>query len=508
LKNTTAAGIEQTERVAKELPSALAQRARSGHILPVEPSPEPRREQPPQRNSAAGASEIGKRSLLYLIGNAISAAFLFALIPLHTRLLPPSEYGRFDLDIGFVYLAISIAFVDINQVVLRFCYLEKGLDDRTRPLYSALPVVAAGIPIYIAAIFFIDRIVPLGYPWLLVPLGFATKWVDIYGAACRGLGRTREFVIGEIVYAVCVVLATILLMIGVGLRLPALYLAAVTGYICQLAYLEYRLGVIRRFSFSRVSLQLTLRMVRYAAPLVLNIISYWFINRFARIVIARELSVAENGLYAVAAGVSLALTMLARNFMRAWQEAAFSLREEGDQRTEYFSRAFEVFVAILGAVFVLLLPLVTLFYPIFSGNDYRAGVAYVAPALLAVLFQSLDLFLAHIHGHVLDNRIVVISTVGGAAVTVLLAAPLVRTAGVNGASLAVCLGFSVAVTIKLAYLRARVGLRARPLPLLMSAAGVAVSGAAHAFGAPIVMIAGVIALIPVAQTLLKARVER
>lgn len=78
----------------------------------------------------------------------------------------------------------------------------------------------------------------------------------------------------------------------------------IVGFVVEILYLEVRVGVVRRAVAGGpwgLSRSYVLSMAKYAIPIGLNALCYWFIQSYNRVVISQELSLYDNGIFSVAA---------------------------------------------------------------------------------------------------------------------------------------------------------------------------------------------------------------
>lgn len=339
-------------------------------------------------------------------------------------------------------------------------YLQgESRENKERAIYSSFPILIFSVLGYLAFLLLLNRFFSFPSLPLVILFGLTNKAVDYYCALSRGLGYSFSFSLSGMIYALAVTIINIILIIGFQIRLPALFISNIAAFLLQVLFLEIRTRVIRNFRFNKINLVLTKRMLKYAGPFCINVAAYWILSRYSRIVISRSLNLSQNGLYAVATGVTTLLTLLARNFLLSWQEAAFSKTGGTEERARYFSLATNTFIKILSILFVLMIPIIGLLFPFFIGSEYQGAKPYIPLALLGVLLYSLDLFLGSLYGNLLENRIVVLSTLLGALLCLATLNFFVALLGVNGASLAICLGFGTSAVLKSFFLFRKIRLK-------------------------------------------------
>ena len=102
-----------------------------------------------------------------------------------------------------MYLTISVVFIDIHQVVLRFLVAAKGTTaDEESVLCSSVPILAGSTILYIGVMFLLNSLISFPFfPFVLV-FGLLNKAVDFYGSVARSRGKAVHFAVSGMLYAV------------------------------------------------------------------------------------------------------------------------------------------------------------------------------------------------------------------------------------------------------------------------------------------------------------------
>ena len=91
---------------------------------------------------------VGKHSLIYLVGPAISRAVGFFLIPMYTKFIAPASYGVMALADILMGLAMMVLSLHVADSMVRFFYAEEDETQRKCIVSTAvLGLGTLGIPI-------------------------------------------------------------------------------------------------------------------------------------------------------------------------------------------------------------------------------------------------------------------------------------------------------------------------------------------------------------------------
>lgn len=382
-----------------------------------------------------------KNSGIFVLGSVLSRAVGFLMLPILTAYIPPHDMGYYDLSLAYLTIVYEGVFMNIWVVVLRHMYDHEGEDEKARPIAGGLVVFSGSVVCYLSVALVVWLVGDFQYFWLIAAYGLmvSVSYFALY--VCRGYRRNLEFAMGGVIAAVVVALVNIVLLVGFGWDFSAMYIAGIAGFLAQVLYLEARVGIIRRLKrsdFASISRRSVWSMVRYAIPIGINAVIFWFVYSFNRVVISQVLTLQENGLFAVAMrwGSILALVLHAMSF--AWQDIAFG-RSSSDGR--FFGRASTVyFVALCGAV-ALVLPWVKLAFPFLVDDAYERALWVVPTTLIAGVFSGYFNFVVNIFYAIKDSRAIIWGTVVALVVNVAGVYPLIGWLGMQGANLSMALAF-------------------------------------------------------------------
>ena len=229
-----------------------------------------------------------------------------------------------------------------------------------------------------------------------------------------------------------------------GYYLTALPIASIgAALFSQATFLYFN---YRWFNFKLFNFEILKQLMEIGLPLFPSFIIYWILNSSDRLMITNMLGNHQTGIYAIGTKVASASYLIYTAFAGGWQYFAFSTMKEKDQ-VKNNSKVFEYLgvLSFIGAAFMCSISLN--FFEIFFKGEYIKGYI-VAPylflgPLLLMLFQ------------VIGNQFLVVKKTWpsmliltfGALVNIALNLWLIPTLGIEGASIATVLGYSIAVLV-------------------------------------------------------------
>jgi O-antigen/teichoic acid export membrane protein len=422
------------------------------------------REQPRLGPAASPADALRRligRGSVYTLGLAVQMLAAFIVIPVLTRLLTPSAYGRVAAGLVVFTLLAIIAGAGLPDAAQRTFFGGRDGPSDARRLTLAVVVIACVISLIL------DLTGALWAPLFGLHYTGVLR-LAVWGGAAGAVTFGAQAVLRAEERAWAFLAITVLGTIGgqsLGLALtaalhsPTAYmaglvagtaLAAVTGLAITSAY---RAG-LPRLSHVREGLALGL-------PIVPHGLSVYLLASADRIVIAAILGLAATGRYQVAYGVGGLGVALITALNQAWLPIV--LGAPGHNRWEILtatSRVVGLIAAFVASTLALLAPLGLL---IAAPPSY--GRAALVPVAAIVAFSALPYATSSIYFQIVfvlgRTRVMAAAAPAAAAVNIAINVALLPIIGLVGAAIATVAAYAV--------LPAIVALRARRLVSLPQA---------------------------------------
>jgi O-antigen/teichoic acid export membrane protein len=301
---------------------------------------------------------------IYLASNICVAAISFALVPVLTRFLGPSEYGQVAMFQVLVGAVTALTGFSVLGSATRKCY-DDGV---TRPELAQFVgtcvqvLVVSSMLLFAATYLFRDAIghrLGLDVSWVLgaVPVAACNFLVNLRLGQWQATGMARKY--GQL--QVAVALATALL----SLLLVVVLLQGARGAITSQVYLTPVFGILALYLLQREGLlQLSWRpdlareALAFGIPLVPHVAGLFLLRAADRFVINARLGLDDAGIYMVAVQLTLAMAIVFDAINKAFVPWLFERLSRGDPgekamvvRLTY--RYFALALATAGIAFLL-----------------------------------------------------------------------------------------------------------------------------------------------------------
>jgi O-antigen/teichoic acid export membrane protein len=284
---------------------------------------------------------LGKHSAIYGLGGLVSRILAVLLLPLYTRYLTPSDYGKVETLIALTTV-IGIALrMGIHSAFFRFYFDSKEPSDRRRVVRTSfwftMAMATAGLAggLLLAAPL-ADVLFGSTDDDELVMAAFVGLWAGMNYEQLTSLFRVEErsvaFVSASLANIFLTIGATLLLVVALEKGPIGVIVGNFTGtllvYAVLVGYRREQLGL----EFDRGLLR---EMNRFGIPLVPTALFLWVTNFSDRLFLVQLADTTEVGLYSVGVRIASAMVLLLTAFRLAWPAFAYSIEDEREAKRTY-----------------------------------------------------------------------------------------------------------------------------------------------------------------------------
>ncbi|HJU35902.1 MAG TPA: oligosaccharide flippase family protein [Gaiellaceae bacterium] len=314
----------------------------------------------PQQQPAVGRRplvsqllELSRHSAIYGIGGLMSRFLAVLMLPLYTTYVHAKDYGRIELLMATMAVAVVLIRGGANFGFIRFYFLDTEADYRRRlvrtvfwaqmtysTLALALCVVFASPIAGLLGVRYAPHAGLQGSGTNLVIATAILLWANVNYAQMTNLFRAEK---RSVAFALATV-ANILITVGFTVILVVVYhkgpLGIIAGnlsgtlvvYFVLLAYRREQLGL-------QFDPKLLRTMNRFGIPLMAAALAIWVTNFGDRLMLSKLLHggyrLTQLGQYSLAYKIGSAMVLLFTAFQIAWPAFAYSIEDENEAKRAY-----------------------------------------------------------------------------------------------------------------------------------------------------------------------------
>lgn len=398
-------------------------------------------------------------SAIFFVGNLLSRAISFFLLPIYTKNISTTDYGYYDLSITYLTIITSVLFFDIWATVMRFMFDKNEEKNKYSSILSGFVVFSMSTIVYIVIGIVVAQIVDIKYLTLIIAYGIFLNMQNMFSYITRGFEKNKNFAISGILNTLFVSISSIVLIVFAKVDYSALYVAGIIGNIVQILYLELKVNLRKNLKIELLEKNLTMEMFKYTLPLCINSASFWLLTSFNRIVISKVLTVSDNGIYAIGNKFAVIITLITTCFTLAWQEISFDRKIDDKTNAKFYSDACNLYIGFLGIGLILLIPTVNIIFHWLVDNSYYQAKGIIPLFLIATVINAFSNFIGNIFYAQKDTKNIFISALISAMLNVLLSYPLIKLLGLNGATLSMLISFMINILIRYKILNKKILLK-------------------------------------------------
>lgn len=280
-------------------------------------------------------------SVRYLIGLAVMGLANLVLLPLYTRYLSPSEFGRYALIEVLALGLISVSSLGFNVSYLKW-FAEA--EPSEAPILLGTMIWANGVVgtmagggLWIFAASQVGRDILGGeskqFAWLLLPLILSEVLQNVFLTHLRATRRAAAFSVASVIRLVSISVLSIWFVAGREAGLEGVFAARVLGDICGLIVLWL---LCASDSFLAMSIARARSMARYGLPVMGSSLIIMILDGLGRFFLKHYGSLEDVGLYAVGIKISSVMRMLiVIPFGVAWGGMLFQIAKKSDAKLIY-----------------------------------------------------------------------------------------------------------------------------------------------------------------------------
>ncbi len=416
-------------------------------------------------------AKLLSNTLIFTIGKFVSKLIVIFMLPLYTAYLSKGEYSTADLITNLCNLLIPIAGLGISEGIFR----ESASKSADKEKFFSCGILiflvgSAGFLLLSPAILLLDQF--KGYIWLIICYVLASNFHSVCAQYVCAIGRTKLFAGQGVLNTILTVLLNILFLIFCGWGIYGYILAIILADTLSTIFLIIAARLPRSFKFKKIDGATIKSMLKFSLPLIPSTIFWWVTSVSDRYLVAELVSEEVNGLYAVAYKVPTLLTYVVIIFNDAWKLSSVAESEDKQACTDFYSRVFKYYIAIMfmGGAVIAAFP--KIFTAILFNESYSDAWVYIPILTVATVYTALDTFLGSAYFTVKKTMMSFITAMLGAVVNIVLNLILIPRSeffgGAIGASIATFVSYFIVFVIRAASMHKFIPFKVYPIKLTIN----------------------------------------
>lgn len=384
---------------------------------------------------------------IFAIGALGSKLVLFFLVPLYTNYMTEAEYGISDLVFSVAQLVMPFFSVCIFDSIVRF-----GLAKNTKPqnvlLNGLLVCLGGGVLLFVVTPCFGLYPAIAEWKWLLSTYVFFSMINSVTMNYLKVKDLNRLYAILSMLQALSLAGLNIIFLCYASLGVFGYLLSVLISCGLNAGVSFIAGGLLRDLRGATLDCNLLKEMVLFAAPLILNSVSWWVIQSSNKIMVDIMLGASALGVFTVATKIPSIINVMISIFSQAWGLSSF--REiETTNDTGFYSNVLNVYQSIAFGASLLLLIVAKPFMLIYVGEDFFEAWRYLPLLLVSASFSAVASYYATMYSALKKNVNNMVTTSISAVVNVVASLLGIYFFGLWGAVIGTTLSYVVLVVVRI-----------------------------------------------------------
>lgn len=317
------------------------------------------------------------------------------ILPFIVTLLNGAEdLGKYDMFMIIASLLSSLTLLGMNDAVFREFHSENTSSNQSEIFSSALIsiFIFTLITLVICYIFGkkIDDVYSTGSQYYNL-LGLILIYVLIKNISnflvlpSRVNNRKKEIAIEAILQVTIFYFLLLFLAINAYGYLSFIYAHLLTDFVILIVF--YFLNKAY-FKLTKASVKVFRKLLIVGLPLVPIVFVYWLNNSYSRLLITNYYGLNYLGVFAIGSKYASISSFIQIAFSSGWSYFTFKTMNDTDQ-SQIKATIFEFLSLIILLIYIILQPVIPIFFNTFFEGDFRGGYLVFNPLFLAPLFLML-----------------------------------------------------------------------------------------------------------------------
>lgn len=426
-----------------------------------------------QNTSESRLKKMLKAVGIYAIGNIGSKIITFLMIPLYTFYVRPDDYGYYDLCLSAVLFLCPLISLQLREGSFRFLIDSDDPRRHSSVITESFRALAISVSAFFALALALSLFTDIAYLWWTFALLVMMMLQELVAQMTRGLGRSTVFVTANIISAFLIGALSLLFVVWSRMGIKGIFLANILARLISILYIEARMRLFtRHLSFRLGNNKLLRQLLAYSLPLLPGGICYWVLSCSDRFFIKHFLTLADNGIYAVAARFVNLIYVVFVIFYQAWQETALRQYKSND-RDKFFSDIFNAFIYVMSLILVAFSIGMKLVYPWLVAQEYRSSLDFIYPLGLAMTVFTIAATLEIVYQCAYETMRILPAIIAASAINIICNLALVPLLGIYGAILTAFISYTILLIWRLHDMKRYIRLRIYPRSALPVAIAIA-----------------------------------
>ncbi len=360
-------------------------------------------------------------TLIYFVGNVLSKAMIFFMLPLYTSRIPAEGMGLYDTNTTVITFFASVLFLDIGSTILRYSLAGKSDIEKNAAMTNGAMIFLMSTLLYCALLSVAGVLLDIQYYLWIVLYGLLYAANTVIGQCARAVEHNTDYAIAGIIQTFVLIVSNLILILGFDFDYSALLISFCVATTVSTLYLLMRSALHRHIAPSLFNKQQFADIFKFTLPLCVNSIAFWFLSSSGKVILRYMNGAEQVGYLSIAGKFTQIIYLVSSCIQLTWQEIAFSHDNSSKDTGTFYSKSFSLYFKVMMMGTVLIIPCIKIgltLFPGFIDASYSESLDLIPAALFGTGLAIVSQFTGTIFSSIKKTNVIFISTLLGAVVSV------------------------------------------------------------------------------------------
>ncbi|MFD2564818.1 lipopolysaccharide biosynthesis protein [Aquimarina rubra] len=395
-------------------------------------------------------NKILKNAVIYSIGNYSSKFIAIVIFPIVVTYLGLEDTGKLDLIVSTITILATVLSLQIGEAIYRW-FNTNDLKEQQISFSNGIIVLAGMVlfttVIYVLGYFFYHFPKDL---WTLSYLILITNIVlNIFFQLLRGLGQVTRFTVVGIIKSVMYTALSLLVVIFTKDKLYNVLCVLLLSNIVGIILTIWGFDFFKFYRRAEIGVLNLVKLIKYSIPLILNALSWISFFAMNKYIIALNLELNDNGIFAVAEKLAIGVFFIGMFYYYSLQDHCLSstdFKKEGAFFKKIVLRTILLIIVAISALLIVLWIIMPILFP-----NLVISMKYLPFLAFANLFIVLSSYFGITYNYKKKTMAMAITSFAGLILSLVLSTILVSPFGLYGVCIAILIGSVLVFLIRLKY---------------------------------------------------------
>ena len=394
-----------------------------------------------------------KTSFLYLIGNVLTRAMSFIMVPLYTYYISPTDYGTYNYIVSIMAFFTTFCYFDLWSGILRFFFDYDDELGKNKCIFNGLIIFGVSSVIYAVCFSIFDSIMNVQYFVYIIISGILGNLLNVYTYLARGYKANRLFVVSGLISSALYFASNFVLLAYMHMDYSAIFISTSISSVCNIILIECNLNILMKIKLSFFDWHFLKCILFFSLPLAINSSACWLLGGYNQIAVVNTLSTYDNGIYSLAQKFSAAIYFFTSCFQLAWQEIAFDSAGHNQDKGGFYANAVSYYADAMLISTLLLCSIIYVIFPLFVNGAYYESLILIPFTILQAGISAISAFLGNIFSAIKRTKYLFITFLTAGIINVMLLQLLLPYYGIQIVNVILSFCMMIVVLLRIGMLK-------------------------------------------------------